>query len=81
MATTRNYTVTTTASAARTVADIAADLARAGFEVDQVLDAIGVVTGHCAPAALATLRRVKGVADIAPDANVGVGPPGSPDTW
>ena len=63
------------------VADVALALKKAGFAVGEVMAEIGVISGRCAEAKLATLRKLPGVADIAPDGPVDIGPPGSPDTW
>ena len=62
-------------------ADVAAALAGAGFEATSVLTEIGVITGRCTPAKVAQLRKLPGVAGIAADGPVDVGPPGSPRTW
>lgn len=52
-------------------------LARAGLAVDQVLEEIGVIIGHGGPALGARLRQVAGVADVAEQAPIHIGPPGS----
>ena len=70
-----------TASGERPLAQVAAALRKGGFAVDEVMDAIGVISGRCAEAKVAALRRVAGVADIAPSTSVDVGPPGSTRTW
>lgn len=62
-------------------ADVAAALAKAGFKVETTLGEIGVITGRCAAQKVAALRQLAGVADIAADQPVDVGPPGSPRTW
>ena len=62
-------------------AEVAAALTRAGFETTSVLAEIGVITGRCPAAKVAALRKVAGVVDVAADAPVDVGPPGSPRTW
>jgi hypothetical protein len=52
-----------------------AALARAGLQVDQVLDAIGVITGSGAANLGAALRQIEGVADVAVQAAIDIGPP------
>lgn len=41
-------------------------LRAAGMSITEVLDEIGVVTGHAPATALDKLRRVPGVADVSP---------------
>ena len=62
----------------RAVGDVTRDLKAAGFEVDQVLDAIGVVTGSADTKNLGRLRKISGVADLSPNHDVNIGPPGAP---
>jgi hypothetical protein len=73
MGVSKTWVVTT--SGDRSITAIAKDLASAGFHVDAVLDAIGVITGHCGAKAIAAVRRVKGVATVEEDAPVDIGPP------
>jgi hypothetical protein len=70
-----------TLSGERPLAEVRRDLVEAGFTVGAVLDAVGVITGEADAKALAKARRIKGVADIAADGAVGIGPPGSDPTW
>jgi hypothetical protein len=70
-----------TTSPDRPVADIAKDLSAAGFKVEQTLGEIGVITGSSDEEAVEKARKVRGVADISPDAPASVGPPKSRDTW
>src|SRR5947209_6636852 len=67
-----------TLSGNRHINDVARDLKATGFQVDQVLDAIGVVTGSAPSSHLAKLRKVAGVADVSLDHPVDIGPPGAP---
>src|SRR5215472_5926390 len=48
----------------RPIQDVAGDLRSAGFEVDQVMDAINQVTGRAAPALKSRLKKIRGVADV-----------------
>ena len=63
-----------TTSGKRSVHEVARDLKDAGFEVDQVLDSINVVTGK---GDAGKLRSVKDVVDVSGDNPVDIGPPGS----
>ena len=65
-----------TASGERPVAELAAELRKAGLVVSSLLAEIGVITGQCTPAQANALRKVPGVADVSPDAPVDIGPPG-----
>jgi hypothetical protein len=56
-------------------------LSAAVFEVEQTLGEIGVITGSSDEEAVERARKVRGVADISPDAPASVGPPKSRDTW
>jgi hypothetical protein len=64
-----------TASGDRPVAEVAADLRKAGLVVSSLLAEIGVITGQCTAAQAAALRKVAGVGDVTPDAPVDIGPP------
>lgn len=44
--------------------NIVQNLGKAGFEADQLLEAIGVVTGTVPGRSLAKLRKIEGVADV-----------------
>jgi len=70
-----------TSDGERGLAEIAADLTVQGFTTDQVLDQIGVVIGAAPDDALDRLRGVPGVADVAPETQVDIGPPDAPITW
>jgi hypothetical protein len=78
-ATKRTWVVTT--SNERPIAEIAKDLAAAGFSVDQTLEQIGVITGKSDDKAIGRARAVRGVTDVAPEVQVDIGPPNSRDTW
>jgi len=75
---TRNWIVTT--STDRPIKDVATDLRKAGFAVDQVNEEIQSITGASEQPA-EKLRKISGVVDVSPDEPVDVGPPDSPDTW
>jgi hypothetical protein len=63
----------------RPVHEVAADLKSAGFEVEQVLDAINQVTGRAAPALKTRLKTIKGVEDVSETHEpFNIGPPDAP---
>lgn len=67
-----------TLSGDRPIHEVTADLRAAGLDVDQVLEAIGSVTGSFHSKNVTRLRRIRGVADVSPDHPVDIGPPGAP---
>ena len=77
--TSRTWIVTTTGT--RPIAAVVADLRQLGFVVGEVMATIGCVTGTATNAVAEQARRVSGVADVAPDADVGSGPPDRNPTW
>jgi hypothetical protein len=54
---------------------VVADLATAGLVVDDVLEALGMVTGSVAPSSFRALSAVAGVAEVERQRVVGVRPP------
>ena len=70
-----------TTSADRPLADIAKDLSKLGFKIDQTLEEIGVITGNSDDKAVGKARAIRGVTDISPETKVDIGPPNSRDTW
>jgi hypothetical protein len=75
----KSWIVTT--SSERPIGEITSDLEEAGFSVGQVLEEINSITGAAADTAVAKLRSIKGVVDVAPDTPIDIGPPGSSETW
>ena len=66
-------------SGERPLQDVAADLRRAGFEIDQMLDAIDLVTGRAAPGLRTRLAKIKGVKDVSEEhPPFNIGPPDAP---
>ncbi|GAA2038480.1 hypothetical protein GCM10009819_24130 [Agromyces tropicus] len=61
----------------RGVDDAVAELEDAGLEVEQVLDALGIVTGRAAPEAVERMRGVRGVT-VEPESEVRLPPPDAP---
>ena len=68
---------TVTLDGTRAAADVVAALRKTGFTGVQVLEAIGVVTGTAERPAAGRARQLKGVADVAEDMAVNIGPPGA----
>jgi hypothetical protein len=67
-----------TISGERPIHEVANDLKAKGFEVGQVLDSIGSVTGYAHPRTKKQLKGIRGVADVSEDQPVDIGPPGAP---
>jgi hypothetical protein len=70
-----------TTSKDRPLADIAKDLSKAGFAIDQTLDQIGVLTGKSDDNVVRKARAIRGVTDVSPEHTIDIGPPNSRDTW
>jgi hypothetical protein len=70
-----------TLSGRRSLAAVRKDLEAAGFSIDEVMEAIGVVTGNCDERTASKLRKIDGVDDVSPDQRIDIGPPGGPDSW
>lgn len=69
-----------TLSGERGLAEVRRALGEAGFEAEQVLPEIGILTGRCPAGAVAGLRGIPGVADVSPEHGIDIGPsdPGRP---
>jgi hypothetical protein len=65
--------VVVTLSGDRDTTEVARDLKAAGFVVNEVLAAIGVITGSADTRAVAKMKNVRGVADVSDDHPVGIG--------
>ncbi len=55
--------------------EVARKLTEAGFEVDDVLTAIGCITGSAEPAVAERIRSIPGVSDVSEEVVFDVGPP------
>jgi hypothetical protein len=73
---TTKWVVTT--SGDRPLQDVARQLSGAGFAIEQVLDAIGCITGSASADVAETLRTIPGVADVSPEQSIDIGPPDAP---
>ena len=76
MAKGKKWIVTT--SGDRSLSDVKKKLTESGFDVEQVLDEIGIITGAASDAVVKRVRSVPGVADVSPDEKVDIGPPDAP---
>jgi hypothetical protein len=70
-----------TLSGDRPAAEVRQALSEHGFEVDQALEEIGVLTGRSDDATADKARGVSGVADVAADSSIDIGPPDADPTW
>ena len=61
--------------------DVKRKLTQAGFNVDQVLREIGIITGSASAEVAKRARSISGVTDVSPDSPVDIGPPDAPTTW
>jgi hypothetical protein len=76
MATNTGWVVTT--SGERPIEAVVADLKQQGFAVEQTLSEIGCITGKASAGVAGKLRQVAGVADVAPEFGIDIGPPDAP---
>jgi len=74
----KKQTLIITTSGNRAVKDVARDLKDAGFDVEEVLEEINVVTGKGTAGSMDKLRSVQDVVDVSEDNPVDIGPPGAP---
>jgi hypothetical protein len=76
MAKGKRWIVTT--SGKGSLKDVKKKLTESGFEVEQVLDEIGIITGRSKDDNVDNLRSVAGVVDVSPDEQIDIGPPDAP---
>jgi hypothetical protein len=79
MAEDKNWIVT--ASGEQPVEEVTAALEAEGFTIGHVFDAIGSISCSAPEDAAERARALPGVADVAPDTSIDIGPPGDSDTW
>lgn len=72
----KKHAMVVTTSGKRSIHEVARDLNAAGFDVDQVLEGINVVTGSGHAGTEKELRKVADVVDVSEDHSVDIGPPG-----
>lgn len=79
MATTKKWVVTLASD--RLVSEVSKELTQTGFDVDQVLDQIGCITGSASDEVAQKLRKVPGVADVSPESTIQLPPSDESITW
>lgn len=79
MAKDKTWLVTT--SGDRPLSEVKKEVEKHGFQIGEVLNEIGVITGSGGDAVAEKLRDVPGVADVSPDTPIDIGPPDAPVTW
>lgn len=70
-----------TISSDQSMTEIAARLKAEGLTIRDLLEDIGCITGAADNATAERLKHIEGVVDIAPDMHMGIGQPGSNETW
>ncbi|QNI02807.1 hypothetical protein HXW73_07585 [Halomonas sp. SH5A2] len=65
----------------QSINDIATRLSEEGLTIKEILEEIGCITGSADDVTAERLKHIEGVLDIAPDVQIGVGPPGADETW
>jgi len=79
MAATDKWVVST--SGDRPLREVEDALRKGGFAVAEVLGEIGCITGEASADVADRLRGIPGVADVAPQGDIDIGPPDATDTW
>lgn len=79
MAGTGKWVVST--SGDRPLQEVESELRNSGFAVREVLGEIGCITGEASADVVRRVRGIRGVADVEPQGQVDIGPPGAPETW
>ena len=64
----------------RPLAEIRADLEKAGFKTEQALDAISVIIGIANQDIVDKLRHIEGVENVEEEQEIDIGPPDGP-SW
>jgi hypothetical protein len=72
---------TVTSSGNRSLNDVRQDLLAAGFDVEETMDAIGVITGRGDKTTAKKIAKIDGVSAVEADGSIDIGPPGSKKTW
>ena len=79
MSTTKKWVVTLAND--RPVSDVSNELTQTGFDIDQVLDQIGCITGSGSDEVARKLRKIPGVADVSPETTIQLPPSDESITW
>jgi hypothetical protein len=71
-----------TVSGERSISAVKKDITALGFDVTNVLEEIGSITGTATDSAAKKIRSIPGVADLSEDSGeFSIGDPGSDGTW
>jgi hypothetical protein len=70
-----------TSSGERKIADVAKELEKAGFAVEQVFEEIGSIAGTGSEDLAKKLKSIQGISAVSPDESIDIGPPDAPETW
>ena len=70
-----------TLSGTHPAGEVAKQLQQHGFQVQNVMNEIGVITGVGNPDEIASLQAVPGVSDVSQSHRIDIGPPGASTTW
>ena len=70
-----------TTSGDRPLKEVAREIEETGFNVGEVMDEIGCITGAGSEDVAERLRTIRGVTDVSPDQPIDIGPPDSSLTW
>lgn len=74
MSKSKRFVITT--SGERSLAKVENDLKKTGFQVNEKLDAIGIIIGSASDDSVEDLRKIAGVADVSEDPPpINIGPP------
>jgi len=79
MSTTKKWVVTL--SNEKSVRELSRKLTETGFDVDQVLDQIGCITGSGSDEVAQKIRKISGVADVSPESTIQLPPSDESVTW
>jgi len=79
MSTTKKWVVTLASD--RPINEVSNELTKTGFDIDQVLDQIGCITGSASDEVVQKLRKVPGVADVSPESTIQLPPSDESITW
>ena len=80
MSESKRWVVTT--SGEQSLSEVKKNVKKAGFNIDQVLDEIGCITGTASDDVAHRLRALPGVADVSSEEPpINIGPPDAPVTW
>jgi hypothetical protein len=72
---------TVTSAGNRSLKDVRQDLLAAGFDVEETMDAIGVITGRGDAAVAKEIAKIDGVSAVEAEGKIDIGPPGKKKTW